>query len=349
MSVNYVVHNKEPVLHEGPIPLMLSPFWKMWYDLKEKDDTIQNLNLNSLEYRYHYSLTNFNISDRRRESLISVTNSTNLDFVQSNPSWAESYQSWRGDYSKFSEAEYTEFKKKATDLYDKNFPVELLNPDDPPHLIESLQVTQRDITKGILFRGISYTLGQPCVTDFYPVAGPGFAYYDLVGDYCNRFNNEICAPRSLSQFEDPDNQMKGWMSVLKPKWVFSDAKDRTPDGKCFGYKTWVIQQQTCRCGFRTDCGKDLGVSINCPLQPNDWEVRRQCRGSVGYPCKTLPMAPGKHHESCVTGYCDMEGNSCEDGPTYKQSTGRVVPVFGIVTFTYVINSMFQLAIGILYY
>ncbi|ODM87130.1 hypothetical protein Ocin01_19552 [Orchesella cincta] len=41
-----------------------------------------------------------------------------------------------------------------------------------------------------------------------------------------------------------------------------------------------------------DCGADL-ETISAALQPKDWEDRRQCRGSVGYPCKTLPLAPGK--------------------------------------------------------
>ncbi|CAL8087483.1 unnamed protein product [Orchesella dallaii] len=420
-SFVYWTHNGEPMPSKNTTrQLFLAPFWKMWHDIELMDGRIYELirelifryinneppgreyynyalesvltnKLDTPEYTFLYSENNHDGVAERRPTLERLEQQILSEFETGSPTkldWEGSYKLWRGDYSKFSEAEYTEFKKKATDLYAKNFRVELLNPNDPPHLYrwkqnnensvlfnmtlawdkmdevyeqilcyagisylkwrnESLQQAQKDITEGILFNGISYTLGQPCVTDFYPIYAQGFAYYDLVGDYCTSENNEICAPRPLSQFEDPDNQMKGGMSVLKPKWVFSDAKDRTPDGKCFGYKTWVIQQQACRCGFRTDCGNDLEVSINCPLQPNDWEVRRQCRGSVGYPCKSLPMAPGKHHESCVTGYCDMMGNSCEDGPIYEQYSGAVLSPFRILTFTQIISSIFFLVIGIL--
>ncbi|ODM87358.1 hypothetical protein Ocin01_19324 [Orchesella cincta] len=37
--------------------------------------------------------------------------------------------------------------------------------------------------------------------------------------HCTLENNEICA-LGLSQFEEPDDPLRGGISVLKPKWVF---------------------------------------------------------------------------------------------------------------------------------
>ncbi|ODM88074.1 hypothetical protein Ocin01_18609 [Orchesella cincta] len=198
---------------------------------------------------------------------------------------------------------------------------------------ETLKMAQRNLKTAELFNGSSISLGQPCVNAIYPDNATGIWSYSLTPPpHCTLENNEICAPRPLSQFEEPDDPLRGGISVLKPKWVF---RTDSAHGECKGHRTWVIQQFACRCGFRTDCGADLETKISCPLQPKDWEDRRQCLGSVGYPCETLPLAPGKHHESCVTEYCDKEENSCEDRPSFlRRRSGAMASPYGSLALAY---------------
>lgn len=67
------------------------------------------------------------------------------------------------------------------------------------------------------------------------------------------------------------------------------------------------------------------LNVNCYLNRIIWQIITSklytndvllyCfTGSTAYPCKSLPLAPGRYHESCLSGYCDIEMNSCEDGP-----------------------------------
>ncbi|ODM87129.1 hypothetical protein Ocin01_19553 [Orchesella cincta] len=95
-----------------------------------------------------------------------------------------------------------------------------------------------------------------------------------------------------------------------------------------------------------DCGADLETNISCPLQPKDWEDRRQCRGSVGYPCKTLPLAPGKKQESCVSEYCDMEENSCEDRPSFlRRRSGAMASPYGSLAYPFWMMNLMILMIA----
>ncbi|ODM87127.1 hypothetical protein Ocin01_19555 [Orchesella cincta] len=208
----------------------------------------------------------------------------------------------------------------------------------------TLRMAQRDLKTAELFNGSSITLGQPCVNLIYADNATGSWSYSLTpAPHCTLENNEICAPRPLSQFEEPDDPLRGGISVLKPKWVF---RTDSAHGECKGHRTWVIQQFACRCGFRTDCGDDLLVNISCPLQPKDWEDRRQCRGSVGYPCRTLPLAPGKHNESCVSEYCDMEENSCEDRPWFKRRSGAMASPYRTLALSYWMMNIIILMIAL---
>lgn len=133
--------------------------------------------------------------------------------------------------------------------------------------------------------------------------------------HCLAENNEICGPMGpLDDLQRAGNKLHGGYTMLRPKWIYKyDPNQR----KCVGRKDYVAQIYHCRCGFRMDCGNDIGENITCQLQYNDL-VRGQCRGGVGYPCKTLPLAPGKHHETCKSGYCNMKKNSCEDGPYHAE-------------------------------
>lgn len=133
--------------------------------------------------------------------------------------------------------------------------------------------------------------------------------------YCTRENHEICSPIGpLDHRQRPESLHHGGLSVLKPKWIYEMKKDKTSQRmECVGRKDYVIQMNYCKCGFRMDCGKDLGENITCQLENNDL-LRGQCRGGVGYPCKTLPLAKGKFHQTCKSGYCNLKTNSCEDRP-----------------------------------
>lgn len=65
----------------------------------------------------------------------------------------------------------------------------------------------------------------------------------------------------------------------------------------------------CACGFKSDCDRTrTSVENTCFLIPN---TEGQCRGGEGYPCKSQPLAPEMHDESCLSGYCNKEMDSCE--------------------------------------
>ncbi|ODM87128.1 hypothetical protein Ocin01_19554 [Orchesella cincta] len=65
----------------------------------------------------------------------SKSHEANSSRFMEDSNWSE-LQPVEGDYSTFSRKEFDNFKKKADDLFTKNFRADLLNPEDPPHLYE---------------------------------------------------------------------------------------------------------------------------------------------------------------------------------------------------------------------
>lgn len=125
----------------------------------------------------------------------------------------------------------------------------------------------------------------------------------LVGT-CTPENHEICKHVSVNWGGDSDQEV-----LSKEELLLISSVEET---------------KHCTCGFRTDCAalnaatKKLNT---CFLIPNN---KGQCRGSVGYPCRSHPLEPGKYDETCVSGYCNSIRNACEQmSETDYQATSKM--------------------------
>ncbi|ODM88073.1 hypothetical protein Ocin01_18608, partial [Orchesella cincta] len=299
-------------------------------------------------------------------ALDDLTKKVAAEFITGSNNWEAKYNQWRADYSTFSEKEFEEFRTNAEKLWEKNFRADLLNPEDPPHLYDwrssnenraifnmnlawdrldeayeelkcyhvisyeqlrptTLKKTQRDLKTAELFNGSSITLGQPCVNTIIPDNDTldGLRYYDLTTPSCTLENNEICAPRPLSHGCSERILLMENAKGIGPGSFNSPLVDVDSE--------WIVET--------------IWKQISCP-STKGLEDRRQCRGSVGYPCRTLPLAPGKHNESCVSEYCDMEENSCEDRPWFRRRSGAMASPYRTLASSYWMMNMMILMIAL---
>jgi len=108
---------------------------------------------------------------------------------------------------------------------------------------------------------------------------------------CSSQNNEICAP-------GPE----------KPRRVVRQC--RVTNVTAVDYVNGPLGEFKCRCGAFpvTLAGRNGTIKLPLIVHPKT----KVCLGSVGYPCKSNPLFRTSNlNHSCVTGYCDLETDSCE--------------------------------------